>query len=161
MKPQPAGQFDRLASARQPKSTPPVEIPSAAAALTAPELPHSITQNGVHTPSSNTPPSRSPHTNGDVGKALANGSLNGTVTPSANNKQRFIIQPLANVQPLTLNNENATDLHLLTKEEQQLCSMLRIMPKPYLVMKEHIIKEAMKQGGNLKKKVAREICRVR
>ncbi|KAH0553277.1 hypothetical protein GP486_006585 [Trichoglossum hirsutum] len=160
MKPQPTGQFDRLASARQPKSTPPVEIPSAAAALTAPELPHSIIQSGVHTPSSISPPSRSPHAGGDVGKALANGSVNGTVTPSTNAKQRFVIQPLANVQPLTLNNENATDLHLLTKEEQQLCSILRIMPKPYLVMKEHIIKEAMKQGGNLKKKTARDICRI-
>lgn len=64
------------------------------------------------------------------------------------------------VAPLMLTNENATDLHLLTPAEQQLCSSLRIMPKPYLVMKEVLMKEAMKHGGVLKKKVAREICRV-
>lgn len=61
---------------------------------------------------------------------------------------------------LTLTNENATDLHLLTPAEQQLCSSLRILPKPYLVMKEVLMKEAMKHGGVLKKKAAREICRV-
>lgn len=61
---------------------------------------------------------------------------------------------------LVLTNENATDLHLLTPAEQQLCSSLRILPKPYLVMKEVLMKEAMKHGGVLKKKVAMEICRV-
>lgn len=59
-----------------------------------------------------------------------------------------------------MTNENATDLHLLTPAEQQLCSSLRILPKPYLVMKEVLMKEAMKHGGVLKKKAAREICRV-
>jgi hypothetical protein len=34
------------------------------------------------------------------------------------------------------------------------------MPKPYLVVKETLLKEAMKQGGNLKKKDARIICKV-
>lgn len=61
---------------------------------------------------------------------------------------------------LALTNENATDLHLLTPAEQQLCSSLRILPKPYLVMKEVLMKEAMKHGGVLKKKAAKEICRV-
>jgi transcriptional adapter 2-alpha len=32
------------------------------------------------------------------------------------------------------------------------------MPKPYLVVKETLLKEAMKQGGNLKKKDARQQC---
>jgi transcriptional adapter 2-alpha len=35
------------------------------------------------------------------------------------------------------------------------------MPKPYLVVKETLLKEAMKQGGSLKKKDARTICKVR
>jgi transcriptional adapter 2-alpha len=34
------------------------------------------------------------------------------------------------------------------------------MPKPYLVVKETLLKEAMKQGGTLKKKDARAICKV-
>ncbi|KAF3938916.1 hypothetical protein ABW19_dt0200593 [Dactylella cylindrospora] len=62
--------------------------------------------------------------------------------------------------PLTLNPENAPDLHLLTEEEKRLCSMLGIYPKPYLVMKDLLFKEAMRQGGVLKKKQAKEICKI-
>jgi transcriptional adapter 2-alpha len=143
-----AGQFDRLASARLPKSTPPVETPSATAALVAPKLPLPLFKEDTN--------GSKPTANGDH-KALTNGHGNGLAMPS---RPKFVVQPLHNLQPLNLNNENATDLHLLTLEEQQLCSVLRIMPKPYLVMKEHILKEAQKSGGSLKKKVAREICRV-
>ena len=146
-KAQTLSQVDRLAVARMSKPTPPVDTPTAAASLTAPELPIRLQANGTHTPNA------SPH-------ALANGHANGTLTPQSG-KSRYVVQPLPNVQPLKLENENATDLHLLTKEEQQLCSTLRIYPKPYLVMKEHLMKEAMKQGGNMKRKAAREICKVR
>lgn len=154
-RPAPTGSFDRLASIRPNKPTPPVETPSATTALTAPELPIRLQQNGIHTPVS--PNSRSPNNNTD--RALTNGHANGTLTPQSG-KSRYVIQPIPGAQPLKLNNENATDLHLLTKEEQELCSVLRIMPKPYLVIKEHLMKEAMKQGGNLKRKVAREVCKV-
>ena len=38
--------------------------------------------------------------------------------------------------------------------------MVHINPKPYLVIKETLLKEAMKQGGSLKKKDARALCKV-
>lgn len=71
-----------------------------------------------------------------------------------------MVQPLNGVIPWKLENEGAPDLHLLTKEEVELCNVLHIQPKPYLVIKETLLKEAMKQGGSLKKKDARAICKV-
>ena len=143
-----ASQVDRLAVARM-KPSAPVDVPSATATLTAPELPIRLQGNGA---THGGPASSYP--------GLSNGHSNGTLTPQSG-KSSFVVQPLPNVQPLKFENENATDLHLLTKEEQQLCSTLRIYPKPYLVIKEHLMKEAMKQGGNMKRKAAREICKVR
>lgn len=63
--------------------------------------------------------------------------------------------------PLGLSNENAADFHLLSQAEQQLCASLRIKPKPYMCIKERLITEAIKHGGILKEKAARDICRVR
>ena len=34
------------------------------------------------------------------------------------------------------------------------------MPKPYLVIKETVLREAMKNGGALKRKTVRELCKV-
>lgn len=62
--------------------------------------------------------------------------------------------------PLNLTNENVQDLQLLSEDEQKLCSVLRIKPKPYMAIKEMLIREAIKQGGVLKKKAAREMCKV-
>ncbi|KAI9835230.1 MAG: Transcriptional adapter ada2 [Sclerophora amabilis] len=150
---QPVNQLDRLASSRVNKPTPPVDAPTAAAALTAPDLPIRLQPNG------SVAANASPHSRASNDRILTNGHANGTLTPQSG-KSRFVVQPLPNVLPLKFENENAADLHLLTKEEQQLCSTLRIYPKPYLVMKEHLMKEAMKQGGTLKKKSAREICKI-
>ena len=47
-----------------------------------------------------------------------------------------------------------------TSEEAELCRLLRLHPKPYLVIKEQIMKEALKADGKLKKKQAKEICRL-
>ena len=145
--------LDRLATARTNKTTGPIEAASAAAALTGRDLPDRFKPQQPGAPSSD-----SKHVNGVNGKVLTNGHANGI--GGQPNKLKYTIPPLSNVQALDLNNENATDLHLLTKDEQQLCSVLRILPKPYLVIKEHLMKEAMKQGGKLKKKAAREICKV-
>ncbi|KAI9792231.1 MAG: Transcriptional adapter ada2 [Candelina submexicana] len=156
-RPPPTGAFDRLASNRISKPTPPVETASAASVFTAPDLPIRLQQqNGIYTPHAS-PNARSPLATND--KVLTNVHANGTLTPQSG-KSRYVVQPLSNVPPLKLNNENATDLHLLTKEEQELCCVLRLYPKPYLVVKEHLMKEAMKQGGNLKRKTAREICKI-
>jgi len=64
------------------------------------------------------------------------------------------------VQPLQLSQDNAPDLHLLTPEEAKLCEVVRLQPKPYLMIKEQILKEALKTNGTLKKKQAKEICRL-
>jgi transcriptional adapter 2-alpha len=143
----PLGQFDRLASNRLGKPTPPFETPSATLQLTATELPERLKNGGLSTP----PPER--HTNG------VNGMANGISTAQPP-KQKFTARTLANTVPLKFGKEVASDLQLLTKEEREVCSILRIMPKPYLVIKENLIREAMKQGGALKKKAARELCKI-
>jgi transcriptional adapter 2-alpha len=92
---------------------------------------------------------------------LTNGHTNGDSTPTpTSSKQKHIIQPLSGVAALQMTAADTTDLHLLTKEEQELCRTLRIQPKPYLVIKEQIMKEALKGNGTLKKKQAKEICRL-
>lgn len=53
--------------------------------------------------------------------------------------------------------ENSPSLQLLDKAERDLCSELRVQPKAYLVIKDAIIREAMKAEGKLKKKQFREI----
>ncbi|KAF2196471.1 transcriptional adapter 2 [Delitschia confertaspora ATCC 74209] len=138
------GQFDRLATNRLGKPTPPFETGSAVVALTAPELPLRL-QHGLSTP----PPDKSNGTNGTT-----NGAPNQQFT-----KSKFVVQPLPNTVPLKFN-ENTADLHLLSEEEKEVCSILRIMPKPYLSIKAALMAEALKQGGSIKKKVAKEICKI-
>lgn len=55
---------------------------------------------------------------------------------------------------------NATDFELLSPEEKQLCSTLRILPKPYLAIKTQLMKEAIKSNGVLKKKDARQFLKI-
>jgi transcriptional adapter 2-alpha len=144
----PVGQFDRLASARLGKPTPPFETPSATSALIAPELPLSIRQkSGLSTP----PPDQPNGTNGTTG-------TNGVPAPQP--KSKFVFKALPNTVGLKFGKESAADLQLLTPEEVDLCRVLRIMPKPYLAIKENMIREAMKQGGALKKKAARELGKI-
>jgi transcriptional adapter 2-alpha len=44
---------------------------------------------------------------------------------------------------------NSTSLHLLTVLEQQLCSTLRILPRPYLFLKEALMREWVRTGGKM------------
>lgn len=89
--------------------------------------------------------------------AAATSTANGTHPPA---RQRYMPQPIAGVTPLVLNQENTPDLHLLTPEEAKLCEVVRLQPKPYLMIKEQILKEALKSNGSLKRKQAKEICRL-
>ncbi|KAF2684357.1 transcriptional adaptor 2 [Lentithecium fluviatile CBS 122367] len=142
----PLGQFDRLASNRMGKPTPPFETPSATSALIAPELPLSIRQkSGLSTP----PPDQPNSTNG----------TNGVLTPQQA-KAKFSFKALPGNVPMKFGRESAADLQLLNQEEVELCRVLRIMPKPYLAIKENMIREAMKQGGTLKKKAAKELGKI-
>lgn len=65
-------------------------------------------------------------------------------------------KPVAN--PLDIS--RATDVELLSPEEQVLCSHLRILPKPYLAIKETLFRELLRSGGVLKKRTARELIKI-
>lgn len=154
----PMGSMDRERLATQARSKQSVqpEPPSGAALLIAPELPIRSAANGTSSEAT---------TNGES-KAVSNGhangvtngdATNGTVTPA---KQRFVSQPISGVQPLPLTQDNAPDIHLLTAEEVELCKVSRLQPKPYLMIKEQVLKEALKGNGTLKKKQVKEICRL-
>ncbi|KAJ5614090.1 Transcriptional adapter 2 [Penicillium herquei] len=148
----PQGSFDRFASAR-PKQNQISETPSAALQLITPELPLRLqtAANPHKQPESDNAPMN------DFDRLFA---INGDAAPPTPAKTKYIIQPLSGVSPWKLDSEGAADLHLLTSEETEICNVLRLMPKPYLVIKETLLKEAMKQGGNLKKKDARTICKI-
>ncbi|RYP53612.1 hypothetical protein DL768_001476 [Monosporascus sp. mg162] len=162
----PMGSMDRerLASAQRNKQVVQPEPPSGAAILVAPELPFRPATNGAGTgPAAQATPDpvtgdAKPSTNGHTNGATTNGVVtNGTPTPG---KQRFVAQPISGVQPLALSEENAPDLHLLTPEEVEICKVSRIQPKPYLMIKEQVLKEALKGNGTLKKKQVKEISRL-
>ncbi|KAJ5408078.1 Transcriptional adaptor 2 [Penicillium cosmopolitanum] len=143
----PQGSFDRFASAR-PKQTQPPETSTGAIQLTTPELPLRFQK-----PSK---PSE-PEPENDFDRMFA---IDGDSAPSQPTKTKYVVQPLSGVSAWKLDNEGAADLHLLTTEEVDVCNALHLMPKPYLVVKETLLKEAMKQGGTLKKKDARTICKI-
>lgn len=148
----PMGSMDRerLASAQRNKQPPPPDPPSGAALLIAPELPERLK------------PVTNGHTNGHVnGEAKTNG-INGNSVVVANGapkKEIHMPQPLSGVQPLELGPETP-DIHLLRPEEVQLCRVVRLQPKPYLMIKEQLIREGVKGNGMLKRKQAKEICRL-
>jgi transcriptional adapter 2-alpha len=146
----PQGSFDRFASARPNKSQIP-ETSAAATQLTTPELPLRLQK------AANPHQQSDPEPLNDFDRAFA---INGDPAPAQPTKTKFVVQPLSGVPAWKLDTEGAADLHLLTREEVDVCNALRLMPKPYLVLKETLLKEAMKQGGTLKKKDARAICKV-
>lgn len=54
-----------------------------------------------------------------------------------------------------LNLANAASLDLLSTDEQSLCSQLRLLPKPYLSIKDLYIRENERRHGGLKRRDAR------
>jgi transcriptional adapter 2-alpha len=56
---------------------------------------------------------------------------------------------------IPLNLANSASLDLLSTDEQMLCSSLRVLPKPYLVIKELYITENERRHGLLKRRDAR------
>lgn len=158
----PMGSMDRerLASAQRSKQNVQPEPPSGAALLVAPELPLRSITNGAEPKAAPDVPMNGdskPSTNGH-----ANGIVNGAATGDASSlgRQKFISLPISGVQPLPLTQDSTPDLHLLTPEEAELCRVCRLQPKPYLMIKEQILKEALKVNGALKKKQVKEISRL-
>lgn len=66
--------------------------------------------------------------------------------------------PYHSAAPLNL--ANSPSLHLLTPAEQTLCSQLRILPKPYLVIKETLVREYARRGGKLRRREARDLVKI-
>ncbi|AEY97306.1 FAER318Cp [Eremothecium gossypii FDAG1] len=56
--------------------------------------------------------------------------------------------------------QHGADFGLLSPEEQQLCIQLKIMPKPYIAIKEVIFRALLRTGGMLKKKHCRELLNI-
>lgn len=147
----PMGSMDRerMASTQRSKQAPAPDPPSGAALLVAPELP--LRPAG--------------QTNGDVNGDLAsasNGHTNGIngVNGHGPPRPRQMPQAIPGLQPLVFTPDNNADIHLLTPEEMKLCEVVRLAPKPYLMIKEQILREALKSNGAMKKKQAKEICRL-
>lgn len=93
----------------------------------------------------------SPH---PVYRATAILAVNPVSSPAAS----YIAAMCSQSDPPTatpLNLANAASLDLLSIEEQQLCSALRILPKPYLLLKELYIRENERRKGLLKRRDAR------
>jgi transcriptional adapter 2-alpha len=147
-RPAPTGTFDRMAGIRPPKPMPPPETASTTVAMVAPgEIPERLKINfPIVSPDMK---AKGPLTNGAANSAIV-------VTP----KPPYNTPPLPGVNPMALSARDDEDIQLLSKEERELCSVLRIKPKPYLVIKEGLIREATKSGGGLRKKNFREICKV-
>ncbi|PPQ66469.1 hypothetical protein CVT24_007043, partial [Panaeolus cyanescens] len=62
--------------------------------------------------------------------------------------------------PGPLNLANSPSLHLLTPKEQLLCTQLRILPKPYLCIKETLVREYARRGGKLRRREARDLVKI-
>jgi transcriptional adapter 2-alpha len=67
---------------------------------------------------------------------------------------------LIHVAAAPLNLANSPMLHLLRPDEQALCSSLRILPKPYLVIKETLVREYARRGGKLRRREARDLVKI-
>lgn len=71
---------------------------------------------------------------------------------------RYPLNRFATLVPLALS--TASSLHLLSPQEQALCSQLRILPKPYLAIKEAIIREYAKKAGKLRKRDVKDMFKI-
>ncbi|KEF58991.1 transcriptional adapter 2-alpha [Exophiala aquamarina CBS 119918] len=156
---QPQGQFDRMPQIpKKGAQVQQAELPTEASKLTTPELPLRFQRKPKTAPvfADSAPPVEN-----DFDKLFA--ETNGTDSSSTPKpKMRYVVPPLTGTVPWKLENDKtlAPDLQLLSEEEIQLCNSLHIRPKPYLALKEGLLKEAMKQGGHMKKKEARGVCRI-
>ncbi|KAK4705981.1 transcriptional adapter 2-alpha, partial [Phenoliferia sp. Uapishka_3] len=77
----------------------------------------------------------------------------------AANRQARLPNPLKTARPSTsaLTLATSSSLHLLTTLEQNLCSTLRILPRPYLFLKETLMREWVRLGGRMGASDARRV----
>ncbi|CEH17569.1 Histone acetyltransferase complex SAGA/ADA, subunit ADA2 [Ceraceosorus bombacis] len=77
----------------------------------------------------------------------------GSLEPSAKRVADNNKTPRAPPKPLDLS--SAPSLHLLTQKEAALCSAVRILPGPYLIMKKEILTEYMRRGKTFSRRDSR------
>lgn len=151
---QPLGQFDRLGSrGLGSKATPAPEVASEATKLVSPELPLKPFSSGL-----NTPPTSEDGSIPNATAGAANGHVNGTGTPGSSLKPKFTVGSVPGVQPRKVDSDS--DAHLLTQEERDMCRALRLQPKPYIMIKEAVLRESIEHGGALKRKNVKELCKL-
>lgn len=56
--------------------------------------------------------------------------------------------------------QHGSDFGLLSPDEQQLCIQLKILPKPYLAIKDLLFRELLRSNGLLKKKSCRDLLNI-
>lgn len=150
------GQFDRLPNAGRPKPQPVPEQPSLAQTLVAPKLPFALDQVlSGRAPKISAKEFIEAH---DMTQALqaANmlpADLN-NIAPAVDSGYRC--QPIKDLVPWEMGRD-VPDIQLLLKEEISLCNVCHIRPKPYFVIKQGMLQEAMRLGGNMKKKDAKAL----
>ncbi|ETN47095.1 uncharacterized protein HMPREF1541_01285 [Cyphellophora europaea CBS 101466] len=155
---QPQGQFDRMPQIpKKGQQQQQGDIPTEASKLITPELPLRFQKKPKTVPVF---ADSKPAVENDFDKMFAEST--GADTPSQKPKVRHVIQPLSGTTPWRLEDDKsvAPDLQLLSEEEIQLCNAVHIRPKPYLALKEGLLREAMKQGGHMKRKEAKGVCKI-
>jgi len=136
---------ERFASSQRGKAAAPVETSSALSVLLEPSATNGSTSGA-------SVGGRSPE------KGLTNGNANGS--NSQPTRQKHFIAPLTNVSPLVLTEENAENVGHLTPEELDLCQKIRVRPNAYLMIKEHVFREALRKNGILKRKEVKELSKL-
>lgn len=71
--------------------------------------------------------------------------------PSLGGDETILPKPSTSKKHNTLSLTQSQGFHLLTNSEQRLCSQLRMLPRPYLVVKEAIVREWTRRNGRLRK----------
>ncbi|CCH46384.1 Transcriptional adapter 2-alpha [Wickerhamomyces ciferrii] len=56
--------------------------------------------------------------------------------------------------------QHSNDFNLLNQDEQDLCISLKILPKPYIAIKETLFRESLRTGGIIKKKTCKELLNI-
>ncbi|CAG8583709.1 4768_t:CDS:2, partial [Diversispora eburnea] len=63
-------------------------------------------------------------------------------------------------KPQALDLSDEEGVNLLSEAERTLCESLRLLPRPYLVIKETILKEWARTNGTLRRRQARDLIRI-
>ncbi|PNS20364.1 Transcriptional adapter 2 [Sphaceloma murrayae] len=143
---------DRFALSGRPRPNQQQEPDSAAKALLAPDLP-------IKPPVSATKAKDGKLSNGVNGVSGVNGHVNGDKPSALLQEPKFELVPLEKNRGPEITAENP-DYHLLARCEQDICKGLKLQPKAYIVMKDAVLREALKTGSVMKKKAVRDIVRI-